>query len=115
MNYDVQSYIYEKKTSQNINKQHIKSHIKHYLTKHVKFYKNMKFIHKVMDWSYVYSLIVIFSNCMYIINWRDFINIYRSFKWVGVSDIKITKILFSNINLFFLHEERQTNVQMQDL
>jgi len=68
MNYDVQPYICEMKTSQNINKQYIKSHIKLYYTKHLNFNKNMKFIHKVIDWSYVYFFIVIFSNCMYIIN-----------------------------------------------
>ena len=101
MNYDVQPYICEMKTSQNINKQYIKSHIKLYYTKHLNFNKNMKFIHKVIDWSYVYFFIVIFSNCMYIINQKDFINIYRSSKWMSDKNIKITRILFIMINLFF--------------
>jgi len=42
----------KRKKSQNINKIYIKSHIKDYLTKHVNVYKNVKFILKVMDWSY---------------------------------------------------------------
>ena len=64
-------------------------------------YNNLKFVHRVMDLSYVYFLIVIFPNYMYIINHRVFIKNYCCFKWVGVNNIKIIEILFIHINLFF--------------
>ena len=45
-----------------------------------------------MDLSSVYSLIVIFPNCMYI---------YHCLKWTSVNNMKFTQFLFININLFF--------------